>query len=240
MYILYICFIFFSWQVKLSSKTGQNFDIVWTENSLLITVSGEQVIRSVYTQHLDPHTHSSVTWIVFLPLCFRRLWDLERDDNFVLSLDETLGFERGEMINCVSYCAAKGKCEIFKTRAKCLFLTYLFFFPVLLTHSEILSRLIQIPYRLWNLNTQKASLLLCNIVASTEILAGGTSHGRIAMWRMVAQPGSSKGDTNAQWKLQTPTEIEGNVTQIQVLSGPAFTHQTHISWEDMYMYMYCI
>ncbi|XP_035001907.2 intraflagellar transport protein 140 homolog isoform X2 [Hippoglossus stenolepis] len=115
-------------KVKLSSKTGQNFDIVWTENSLLITVSGEQVIR---------------------------LWDLERDDNFVLSLDETLGFERGEMINCVSYCAAK------------------------------------------------------------EILAGGTSHGRIAMWRMVAQPGSSKGDTNAQWKLQTPTEIEGNVTQIQ-------------------------
>lgn len=39
---------------------------------------------------------------------FFRLWDLERDDNDVLPLDETLGFERGEMINCVSYCAAKG------------------------------------------------------------------------------------------------------------------------------------
>lgn len=46
-------------------------------------------------------------------LCFHRLWDLERDDNYVLSLDESLGFERGEMISCVSYCAGKGKCKIF-------------------------------------------------------------------------------------------------------------------------------
>lgn len=45
-------------------------------------------------------------------LLFFRLWDLERDDNYVLPLDETLGFERGEMINCVSYCAAKGNCKI--------------------------------------------------------------------------------------------------------------------------------
>ncbi|XP_067431653.1 intraflagellar transport protein 140 homolog [Thunnus thynnus] len=115
-------------KVKLSSKSGQNTDIVWTENSLLITATGEQLIR---------------------------LWDLERDDNYVLSLDETLGFERGEMINCVSYCAGK------------------------------------------------------------EILAAGTNHGRIAMWKMVVQPDSSRGDTKAQWKLQTPTETEGNVTQLQ-------------------------
>ncbi|KAM3859666.1 intraflagellar transport protein 140 homolog [Diretmus argenteus] len=115
-------------KVKLSSKSGQNADIVWTQNSLLITATGEQVVR---------------------------LWDLERDDNYVLSLDETLGFERGEIINCVSYCAGK------------------------------------------------------------EILAAGTSHGRIAMWRMVVQPGSSRSDTKAQWKLQTPTEIEGNVIQLQ-------------------------
>ncbi|KAM7381798.1 hypothetical protein PAMA_012582 [Pampus argenteus] len=115
-------------KVKLSSKSGHNIDIVWTENSLLITATGEQLIR---------------------------LWDLERDDNYVLSLDETLGFERGEMINCVSYCAGKG------------------------------------------------------------ILAAGTSHGRIAIWRMVVQPDSSRSDTKAQWKLQTPTEIEGNVTHLQ-------------------------
>ncbi|XP_023147519.2 intraflagellar transport protein 140 homolog isoform X1 [Amphiprion ocellaris] len=115
-------------KVKLSSKSGQNVDIVWTENSLLITATGEHIAR---------------------------LWDLERDDNYVLSLDETLGFERGEMINCISYCAGK------------------------------------------------------------EILAAGTTHGRIAMWRMVVQPGSSRGDNKAEWKLQTPTEIEGNVTQLQ-------------------------
>ncbi|XP_053197931.1 intraflagellar transport protein 140 homolog isoform X3 [Scomber japonicus] len=114
-------------KVKLSSKSGQNTDIVWTENSLLITATGEQLIR---------------------------LWDLERDDNYVLSLDETVGFEKGEMINCVSYCAGK------------------------------------------------------------EILAAGTSHGRIAMWRMV-QPDNNRGDNKTLWKLQTPTETEGNVTQIQ-------------------------
>uniref|UniRef100_A0A672G7J5 Intraflagellar transport 140 homolog (Chlamydomonas) n=1 Tax=Salarias fasciatus TaxID=181472 RepID=A0A672G7J5_SALFA len=115
-------------KVKLSGKSGQKVDIIWTENSLLITATGEQFIR---------------------------LWDLERDDNYILSLDETLGFERGEMINCVSFCAGK------------------------------------------------------------EILAAGTSHGRIAMWRMVVQPGSSRGDSKAQWKLQTPTEVHGNVTQLQ-------------------------
>ena len=47
-----------------------------------------------------------------LSFLFCRLWDLERDDNYVLSLDETVGFEKGEMINCVSYCAWKGKCEV--------------------------------------------------------------------------------------------------------------------------------
>lgn len=55
---------------------------------------------------------------------------------------------------------------------------------------------------------------------SSEILAGGTSHGRIAIWKMVVLSGSSRGDNKAQWKLQTPTEIQGNVTQLQVLSGP--------------------
>uniref|UniRef100_A0A7N6FI41 Intraflagellar transport 140 homolog (Chlamydomonas) n=1 Tax=Anabas testudineus TaxID=64144 RepID=A0A7N6FI41_ANATE len=115
-------------KVKLSSRSGQNVDIVWTDNSLLITAAGEQIIR---------------------------LWDLERDDNYVLSLDESLGFERGEMINCVSYCAGK------------------------------------------------------------EILAAGTSHGRIAMWRMVVLPANSRGDSKAQWKLQTPTEIEGHIMHLQ-------------------------
>ncbi|KAK5601789.1 hypothetical protein CRENBAI_020358 [Crenichthys baileyi] len=121
-------------KVKLSSKAGQNVDIIWTENSLLITATGEPTIR---------------------------IWDLERDDNYVLSLDEILGFEKGEMINCVSYCASR------------------------------------------------------------EILAAGTSHGHIAMWKMVMQPSSNSSsssyrtDTKALWKLQMPTEINGNVTQLQ-------------------------
>ncbi|XP_043957554.1 intraflagellar transport protein 140 homolog [Gambusia affinis] len=118
-------------KVKLSSTAGQNVDIIWTENSLLITATGEPVIK---------------------------IWDLERDENYVLSLDETLGFKKGEMINCVSYCAAK------------------------------------------------------------EILAAGTSKGRIAMWKMVMEPMSSssyRADAKALWKLQNPTEIHGNVTELQ-------------------------
>ncbi|XP_015230607.1 PREDICTED: intraflagellar transport protein 140 homolog [Cyprinodon variegatus] len=118
-------------KVKLSSKAGQNVDIVCTENSLLIAATGEPTVR---------------------------IWDLERDDNYALSLNENMGFERGEIISCISYCAPK------------------------------------------------------------EILAAGTSHGRIAMWKMVMQHssiGSYRADIKALWKLQTPTEVDGNVIQLQ-------------------------
>ncbi|KAM4697334.1 intraflagellar transport protein 140 homolog [Rhinophrynus dorsalis] len=67
-------------KVKLSGKIGQAADILWVDNSLLITATGESVIR---------------------------FWDLEREDNYVLSLDEQLGFEAGEIINCISFCSAK-------------------------------------------------------------------------------------------------------------------------------------
>ncbi|KAM4526087.1 intraflagellar transport protein 140 homolog [Fundulus diaphanus] len=112
-------------KVKLSSKAGQDVDIIWTDGGLLITATGEPTVR---------------------------IWDLERDDNYILSLDETLGFEKGEMINCVSYCASK------------------------------------------------------------EILAAGTSHGHVAMWKMSS---GYRAETKTLWKLQTPTEIAGNVTQLQ-------------------------
>lgn len=49
-----------------------------------------------------------LTEVTMMPFCFHRLWDLERDDNYVLCLDESLGFEKGEMISCVSYCSGKG------------------------------------------------------------------------------------------------------------------------------------
>ncbi|XP_055006428.1 intraflagellar transport protein 140 homolog isoform X2 [Boleophthalmus pectinirostris] len=115
-------------KVKLCSKLGLNNYIAWTDNGLLITTSGDQTIR---------------------------LWDLERDDNYVLSLEEAVGFERDEIVNCVTYCSGK------------------------------------------------------------EILAAGTSCGRIAMWKMVFQSGSTKSDSKIQWKLQAPTEIQGNVTQLE-------------------------
>ncbi|KAF4087733.1 hypothetical protein AMELA_G00073850 [Ameiurus melas] len=114
-------------KVKLSGRGGQSSDIMWTESSLLITASGDQVIR---------------------------LWDLERDDNYVLSLDENLGFEKGELLNCVAFSTAKA------------------------------------------------------------VLAAGTSRGRVAMWQMVTLT-NQRGDTKTQWRLQTPTELEGNITQLQ-------------------------
>ncbi|KAF5894331.1 intraflagellar transport protein, partial [Clarias magur] len=114
-------------KVKLSGRGGQSSDMVWTESGLLITASGDQIIR---------------------------LWDLERDDNYVLSLDENLGFEKGELLNCVSFCTAKA------------------------------------------------------------VLAAGTSRGRVSMWQMVTLT-NQKGDSKTHWRLQTPTELQGNITQLQ-------------------------
>ncbi|CAL8282296.1 unnamed protein product [Merluccius merluccius] len=115
-------------KVKLSGQSGRRADVIWTDCGLLVTATGEPVIR---------------------------VWDLERDDNYVLSLDEALGFERGELINCVSYCGGK------------------------------------------------------------EVLAAGTSLGRVAMWKMMLQPSNSRTDSRVSWKLQTPTETEGSITQLQ-------------------------
>lgn len=114
-----------------------------------------------------------------------------------MPLDETLGFETGEMINCVSYCGAKGS----ET-----------FYPQI---SDI-SIMLVLVYKLTVLNISH-SLNLYHVVVIPEILAGGTSCGRIAVWRMVQADGR-RGDSNAQWKLQTPTEIGGNVIQLQVTS----------------------
>uniref|UniRef100_A0AAV2LFL9 Telomere length regulation protein TEL2 homolog n=1 Tax=Knipowitschia caucasica TaxID=637954 RepID=A0AAV2LFL9_KNICA len=115
-------------QVKLSSKSRLINSIAWTDNGILITTSGDQVVR---------------------------LWDLDRDDNYVLSLEEAVGFESDEVVNCVAYCSGKG------------------------------------------------------------ILAAGTSCGRIAMWKMVVQSGSNKTDNKIKWKLQAPSDIQGNVTQLE-------------------------
>lgn len=114
-------------KVKLSGRGGPNADVVWTESGLLITASGELHIR---------------------------LWDVELDDHYALSLDESLGFEKGELLNCVSFCTSK------------------------------------------------------------QVLAAGTSRGRVALWHMLTVS-DQKGDSKTQWKLQTPAEVEGNISQLQ-------------------------
>ncbi|XP_077305302.1 intraflagellar transport protein 140 homolog [Lithobates pipiens] len=116
-------------KVKLTGRIGKTADILCIEKTLLVTATGESVIR---------------------------FWDLERDDNYVLFLDEQLGFEAEETINCISYCDAKA------------------------------------------------------------LLAAGTSKGKVAMWsKVTGGPKSLKTDGKDSWKLRTPTELEGNITQIQ-------------------------
>uniref|UniRef100_A0A8C4XRT4 Intraflagellar transport protein 140 homolog n=1 Tax=Falco tinnunculus TaxID=100819 RepID=A0A8C4XRT4_FALTI len=68
-------------KVKLSGKIGRSADIILIDRSLVVTALGETVIR---------------------------FWDLDRDENYMISLDVQFGFEGGECINCVSYCSAKG------------------------------------------------------------------------------------------------------------------------------------
>uniref|UniRef100_A0A8B9VYJ2 Intraflagellar transport protein 140 homolog n=1 Tax=Anas zonorhyncha TaxID=75864 RepID=A0A8B9VYJ2_9AVES len=117
-------------KVKLSGKIAHSADIILIDHSLIVTAIGETVVR---------------------------FWDLDRGENYVLSLDVQFGFEAGECINCVSYCSAKG------------------------------------------------------------LLAAGTNKGRIAMWRKAS--GSSQStqalENKEKWKLQAPTELEGNITQIK-------------------------
>ncbi|KAK1344676.1 hypothetical protein QTO34_013374 [Cnephaeus nilssonii] len=67
-------------KVKLSGKTGHQADIALIEGSLLVTAIGEAALR---------------------------FWDLEGGENYVLSPEEKFGFEKGENINCVSYCKIK-------------------------------------------------------------------------------------------------------------------------------------
>ncbi|XP_077862626.1 intraflagellar transport protein 140 homolog [Saccoglossus kowalevskii] len=67
-------------KVKLSGKQGE-FDAIWAGRGLLAIATGETVIR---------------------------MWDLDRDDNYALSLDGHQGFETGDYINCISFCDAKG------------------------------------------------------------------------------------------------------------------------------------
>uniref|UniRef100_A0A673VBY5 Intraflagellar transport protein 140 homolog n=1 Tax=Suricata suricatta TaxID=37032 RepID=A0A673VBY5_SURSU len=116
-------------KVKLSGKKGHRADVVLIEGSVLVTAAGDPVLR---------------------------FWDLEGGENYVLSPEEKSGFEKGENINCVSYCKVKG------------------------------------------------------------LLAAGTDKGRVAMWRKVPAPQRGRAaEGKDRWALQTPTELDGNITQMQ-------------------------
>ncbi|XP_059572178.1 intraflagellar transport protein 140 homolog isoform X3 [Alligator mississippiensis] len=51
------------------------------------------------------------------------------------------------------------------------------------------------------------------------LLAAGTNKGRIAIWRKASVSGQSPWalEGKDRWRLQTPTELEGNISQIKVL-----------------------
>ncbi|XP_041473205.1 intraflagellar transport protein 140 homolog isoform X2 [Lytechinus variegatus] len=69
-------------KVKLSGKPNDSdCDMVWAGKGLLATASGESLVR---------------------------MWDLDKDDNYVLALDKNIGFEMGENITCVAYSSKKG------------------------------------------------------------------------------------------------------------------------------------
>ncbi|XP_072275167.1 intraflagellar transport protein 140 homolog [Pyxicephalus adspersus] len=130
-------------KVKLTGRIGKTTDILCVEKALLVTATGESVIR---------------------------FWDLERDDNYVLFLDEQLGFDAEETINCISYCEFKA------------------------------------------------------------ILAAGTSKGKVAMWSKVTDGRKSlKTDGKDNWKLRTPTELEGNIAQVQWGSSKNLLYVNNLS-----------
>ena len=52
------------------------------------------------------------------------------------------------------------------------------------------------------------------------LLAAGTNKGRVALWKkMPKYPCGRAVEGKDLWSLQTPTELEGNITQIQVQSS---------------------
>ncbi|XP_034526545.1 intraflagellar transport protein 140 homolog isoform X2 [Ailuropoda melanoleuca] len=64
---------------------------------------------------------------------------------------------------------------------------------------------------------EKAENINCvSYCKAKGLLAAGTDKGRVAMWRKLPGPQSSRvAEGKDRWALQTPTELEGNITQIK-------------------------
>ncbi|XP_032702013.1 intraflagellar transport protein 140 homolog [Lontra canadensis] len=65
--------------------------------------------------------------------------------------------------------------------------------------------------------SEKAENINCvSYCKAKGLLAAGTDKGRVAMWRKLPGPQSSRAaEGKDRWTLQSPTELEGNITQIK-------------------------
>ncbi|NWI67961.1 IF140 protein, partial [Todus mexicanus] len=103
---------------------------------------------------------------------------------------------------------------------------------ILIDHSLVVTALGETVIRFWDLDRDENYVLCpdvqfgfeggecinCVSYCSTKgLLAAGTNKGRIAMWRKAARSGQSVQalEGKEKWKLQAPTELEGNITQIK-------------------------
>ncbi|XP_010134604.1 PREDICTED: intraflagellar transport protein 140 homolog [Buceros rhinoceros silvestris] len=103
---------------------------------------------------------------------------------------------------------------------------------ILIDHSLIVTALGEPVIRFWDFDRSENYVLSPDVQFGFEegecincvsycsgkgLLAAGTNKGRVAMWRRAAGSDQSTRalEGKEKWKLQPPTELEGNVTQIQ-------------------------
>ncbi|NWU94483.1 IF140 protein, partial [Upupa epops] len=103
---------------------------------------------------------------------------------------------------------------------------------ILIDHSLVVTALGETVIRFWDLDRDENYVLCPDVQFGFEggecvncisycsakgLLAAGTNKGRIAMWRKAAESDWSIRALEAKekWKLQAPTELEGNITQIK-------------------------
>ncbi|XP_074867277.1 intraflagellar transport protein 140 homolog isoform X3 [Carettochelys insculpta] len=103
---------------------------------------------------------------------------------------------------------------------------------ILIDHSLLVTAIGETVLRFWDLEKSENYVLFPDVQLGFEsgecvncvsyctvkgLLAAGTNKGRIAMWRKasVSNQGTRALEGKDRWKLQTPTELEGNITQIK-------------------------
>ncbi|XP_044834835.1 intraflagellar transport protein 140 homolog isoform X1 [Mauremys mutica] len=103
---------------------------------------------------------------------------------------------------------------------------------ILIDHSLLVTAIGETVLRFWDLERSENYVLFPDVQLGFEagecvnsvsyctakgLLAAGTNKGRIAMWRKASVSNQSTRalEGKDRWKLQTPTELEGNITQIK-------------------------